>query len=208
VTDVDQTHRVDVDQTPPVPAGMSRLGDHWGIVVGYGVVTFLLGLVLVIWPEDTLVVLVVFLAIQFLVNGIFQIVSAFAASATDGGVRALLGLSGALSVIVGLLCLREPLQTVAIIGLLIGVWWLVSGIIDIFTALLGHAENKGWRIVMGVVSVIAGGYLLVDPTVSLGVLVIIAAAWLFGYGAIAVIAGLRMRSLRSAAPDAQAVAGT
>jgi uncharacterized membrane protein HdeD (DUF308 family) len=198
----------DLEQKPSVPAGVSRLGDHWGVVVAYGVITLLLGLVLVVWPDETLVVLVVFMAIQFLVNGIFQIVSAFAASTTDGGVRALLGLAGALSVLVGLLCLREPLQTVAIIGLLIGVWWLVSGIIDIFTALLGHAENKGWRIVMGVVSVIAGGYLMVDPTVSLSVLVIIAAAWLFGYGAIAVIAGLRMRSLHSASVHAQAVAAT
>ena len=81
---------------------------------------------------------------------------------------------------------------------MIGFWWTVSGIIDIVTALLGHAENKVWRMVMGVISLIVGVYLMVDPTVSLGALVIIAAAWLFGYGAIAVIAGLRMRSLRSA----------
>jgi uncharacterized membrane protein HdeD (DUF308 family) len=200
------TNMETTETRPPVPVALSRLGDSWGILATYGVITIGLGLVLVIWPKDTLVVLAVFLAIQLLVNGIFQIVSAFAASAADGGVRALVGLSGALSFIVGLLCLREPLQTVTVIGMLIGAWWAISGIIEIFTALLGSSQHKVWRILMGVVSVIAGGYLLVNPKVSLGALVIIASVWLFAYGAMAVIAGLRLRSFRSAGPEAQALA--
>jgi uncharacterized membrane protein HdeD (DUF308 family) len=182
---------------PSAPLGLSRLGDHWGMVVSYGAVTIVLGLVLVVWPKQTLVVLAVFLAIQLLLNGIFQIVTAFAASTTDGGVRALIGLSGALSLIVGLLCLRSPLQTLLVIGLLIGVWWTVSGVIEIMTAMMSDTPDRLWRIVMGVVSVVAGGYLLVNPEVSLGVLVIITAVWLFAYGTFAVVAGLRLRKFRT-----------
>jgi uncharacterized membrane protein HdeD (DUF308 family) len=181
-----------------VPESLSRLGDHWGLVVGYGAVTILLGLVLVIWPKETLVVLAVFLSIQLMVNGVFQIISAFAAHTVDGGVRALLGLSGALSVIVALLCLRAPLQTVVVIGLLIGAWWVISGLIDVFAAVLTATSEKGWRIFMGVISVAAGAFLLVNPELSLGALVVVVAVWLFGYGAIAVVAGMRLRSLRVA----------
>ncbi len=196
------------DPMPSVPPGLSRLGDHWGVVVTYGTVTILLGLVLAVWPKQTLVVLAVFLAIQLLVNGIFQIVSALAASTTDGGVRALIGLSGGLSFIVGLLCLRSPLQTLLVIGLLIGVWWTVSGVIEIMAAMMSDTPNRFWRIVMGVVSVVAGGYLLVNPEVSLGALVIITAVWLFAYGAFAVVAGIRLRSFRSSVSRAQALPGT
>lgn len=179
-----------------IPPGLSRMADHWGLVVAFGALTVLLGLAVVLWPGSTLVVLAVFLGIQLLVNGVFKIVSAFAASSVDGGVRALLGLAGALSVIVGLLCLREPMQTVVVLGLLLGAWWVVSGLIDIFAAVLGDSREKGWHVVMGIVSVLAGGFLLVNPELSLTALVIVVAVWLFGYGALAVVAGIRMRSLR------------
>ncbi len=181
-----------------IPPELSRMADHWGLLVGFGSLTVLLGLAVVLWPGSTLVVLAVFLGIQLLVNGVFKIVSAFAASSVDGGVRALLGLAGALSVIVGLLCLREPMQTVVVLGLLLGAWWVVSGLIDIFAAVLGDSRERGWHIVMGFVSVLAGGFLLVNPEVSLTALVIVVAVWLFGYGVIAVVAGFRMRTLSSA----------
>jgi uncharacterized membrane protein HdeD (DUF308 family) len=189
-----------VSETPsgPVPESIARLGDHWGLVVGYGVVTIVIGLVLAIWPSETLVVLAVLLSIQLMINGIFQLINAFAAHTVDGGVRALLGLAGALSIIVALLVLRSPLQTVVVIGLLLGAWWVISGLIDVFTALFTDSGEKGWRIFMGVVSVAVGAFLLVNPELSLTALVIVVAVWLFGYGAIAVVAGLRMRSLRTA----------
>jgi uncharacterized membrane protein HdeD (DUF308 family) len=191
-------------RTTPVPEGLARLGDHWGLVVGYGVVTILIGLVLAIWPGETLVVLAVLLSIQLMVNGIFSLINAFAAHTVDGGVRALLGLTGALSIIVALLCLRAPLQTVVVIGLLIGAWLVISGLIEVFTAVLSDSREKGWRMFMGIVSVAAGAFLLVNPELSLSALVIVMAVWLFGYGAIALVAGLRLRSLRTAATAATA----
>ena len=187
-----------------MPEGLARLGDHWGLVVGYGVVTILIGLVLAIWPGETLVVLAVLLSIQLMVNGIFSLVNAFAAHTVDGGVRALLGLTGALSIIVALLCLRAPLQTVVVIGLLIGAWLVISGLIEVFTAVLNDSHERGWRMFMGIVSVAAGSFLLVNPELSLNALVIVMAVWLFGYGAIAVVAGLRLRSLRTVATAATA----
>jgi uncharacterized membrane protein HdeD (DUF308 family) len=182
-----------------VPESLARLGDHWGLVVGYGVVTIVIGLILAFWPGETLVVLAVILSIQLMINGIFSLINAFAAHTVDGGVRALLGLVGALSIIVALLCLRAPMQTVLVIGLLLGAWLVISGLIDVFTALLTDSGERGWRIIMGIVSVAAGAFLLVNPELSLGALVVVVAVWLFGYGAIAVVAGLRLRSFRSVA---------
>jgi uncharacterized membrane protein HdeD (DUF308 family) len=184
-------------QTAPVPESLARLGDHWGLVVGYGVFTIVLGVILAVWPSETIVVLAVLFSIQLMVNGIFYLVNAFAAHTVDGGVRALLGLVGALSIIVALLCLRAPMQTVLVIGLLLGAWLVISGLIDVFAALFSDYGERGWRIFMGIVSVAVGAFLLVNPKLSLGALVIVIAVWLFGYGAIAVVAGLRLRSLRT-----------
>ena len=181
----------DAERTAVAP-GLARLGDHWLLLVGYGAVTIALGVVLVARPGASLVVVAVLLAVQLLVNGIFQVVSAFAASSSDGGARTLHALAGVLSLLVGLLCLRSPMQTLLVIGLLLGAWWAVSGVIDLLAAMMAPAPHRVWRLAMGLVSLLAGSYLLVNPEVSLGVLVVVAAVWLFGYGALAVVAGTRM----------------
>src|SRR3954452_4529163 len=187
-----------------VTPGMNRLGDHWALVLTYGILTFALGLILAVWPDETLKVVAVLIGLQFLVSGVIRLVSAFAASGLDGSVRALMGLSGALALIVGLLCLRDPLQTLLAIGLILGVWWVVSGIVDIMGAIFSPTPGRrGWDVAAGVVSLLAGGFLLANPTTSLGLLVVVLCAWMFLIGFMAIVTGLRLRAEhRSPAPRA------
>lgn len=184
-----------------LPRGVSRLGGHWGLVLAFGLITWGAGLVLVFWPGRTLVVLAVVVAVQLVATGLYKVVDAMAASSTDGGSRALLGLSGGLSLLVGLLCLRAPLQTVVVMSLLLGAWLVVHGTIDLVSALLGDVVDRVGKVLMGIVSLAAGAYLVVNPDVSLQALVVVVAVWLFGYGAIVFLAGLQLRSAaaRSAA---------
>jgi uncharacterized membrane protein HdeD (DUF308 family) len=117
--------------TPPPLPGADRIADHWGLVLTYGLVSIGLGLVLAVWPGETLVVCAVLIAIQILVSGVLRIVVAIGARGLDGGVRALHGLIGGLAIIVGLLCLRDPVQTLLVIGILLEVWWVDSGVVDV-----------------------------------------------------------------------------
>jgi uncharacterized membrane protein HdeD (DUF308 family) len=179
---------------PPV---VTMLADHWATVLAYGLLTLGLGLVLAVWPGETLVVVTVLLSIQFLVYGVLRLVAAVSASSVDPGIRALVGLSGALAVVVGLVCLRDPVRTLTVIGLVLGTWWVVSGIIDVLRALISPTRGRrGWDLGTGFVSAAAGAFLLVNPELSLGVLVLVVCAWLFAVGLIAVGTALAMRSLR------------
>jgi uncharacterized membrane protein HdeD (DUF308 family) len=179
-------------------SGVPEFADHWGLVFGYGVVSLALGLILAVWPDETLKVLAVIVAIQFLISGVIRVVIALTSRRLEGGIRALVGFSGALAVIVGLLCLRDPLQTLLVVGLLVGVWLLLAGFVDLLGAILSPVPGRRvWDVATGLVSVVAGGFLIVNPDVSLGLLVIVACIWLFGIGLFAVVAGLQMRRLRS-----------
>jgi uncharacterized membrane protein HdeD (DUF308 family) len=178
-----------------VPRSMTMLVDHWGLVLTYGLLTIGLGLVLVLWPDETLKVLAVLIGIQFIVTGVFRLILAVASKSLDGGARTITGLFGALALVLGLLCLRSPLQTVLVITMILGVWWLASGLIDIVGALRSsESHRRGWDIALGVLSALAGGFLLVNPEVSLSVLVIVVSVWLFAYGFIAVVAAFVLRS--------------
>ena len=83
-----------------------------------GAVSVLVGVVVLVWPDVSVVVLAWLFGIQLIVAGILQLVAAFW---RDDGVaaRVLLGLAGAFSILVGLLCLRGPLQTAVLLGLLV-----------------------------------------------------------------------------------------
>jgi uncharacterized membrane protein HdeD (DUF308 family) len=178
------------------PPGITRLAEHWGVVLAYGLVTLAVGVMLLVWPSATVTVLAVLLAIQLIVGGLFRIVGAVAMERYDAGVRALIGLSGGLALIVGLLVLRQPLQSVVVLGMVVGAWWVVAGVVDIIGALLapGASTRRGWDVLGGAVTLLAGGVLLVYADVSLRVLVVLVAVSMILTGALATAAALRLRS--------------
>jgi uncharacterized membrane protein HdeD (DUF308 family) len=171
--------------------------DHWGLVLAYGLVTLGLGIALAVWPDASVTVFTVLLAIQLIIAGIFRISAALSVSRSDGGVRALVGLSGGLALIVGLLILRDPLQSVLVLGMILGVFWVIAGVIDIVGAFIAPPPSgRGWEVFTGVVTLLAGGFLLVYTDLSLTVLVVFVGIWLIVAGILATVAAFRLRSLR------------
>jgi uncharacterized membrane protein HdeD (DUF308 family) len=93
------------------------------------------------------------------------------------------------------------LQTLLAIGLILGAWWVLSGVVDIVGAFLSPVPGRRmWDILSGLVSIVAGGFLLVDPSLSLGVLVLVLSVWLIVTGALTTVAALRLRGLGHARP--------
>ena len=177
---------------------MSRtttLAEHWGLVLTYGVLTFAIGAVLAAWPGETLTVLAVLLAIQLILMGCVQMFLAMGSASLDRNRRWLVGIIGVLAVVIGVLCLTNPVQTLKVIGILIGIFWIVVGLGDLVGAFLPSTPGaRIWDIVKGIVSIGAGIFLVANPKVSLGFLVIVTCVWLLGYGFIVIVGALRLRT--------------
>jgi uncharacterized membrane protein HdeD (DUF308 family) len=170
-------------------------GRHWGLHLFNGVVMLLIGIGVLVWPGASLLVVSWLFAITLLVNGIVQILRAIADSDSGGGMRVLYGLLGALSLLAGVLCLRSPLQTLAAIALLIGSWWIVSGVLTLIGALSGStAGSRGWAAVVGIVSVIAGFVVLLQPGISLLALEFTTGIALIILGIVVMIDAVRRRN--------------
>jgi len=74
---------------------------------------------------------------------------------------------GVVSVVVGLLLLSRPISTALFLVQVMAVLWVVGGVIDLVSALLGRAgQHRVWRVVAGVVAIIAGLILLANPFVG------------------------------------------
>jgi uncharacterized membrane protein HdeD (DUF308 family) len=162
--------------TESAPGGtaamMAMLGESRGLRIAFGVVTAVaVGLILA-WPGGTVVAVAVLLGIQLIIGGVFRAVTAFTFDADSVAARILFLLLGVLLVILGILCLRSPLQTIAVLVLLFGLSCIVSGALELFH---GFTGGGGWAIASGIVGILVGIVVLSYPVSSVATLV-----WLFG----------------------------
>jgi len=172
------------------------VGRSWGWVLFFGIVTLILGLLVVIHPRDTVYAFAIVLGIWLFVAGLFRIIMAIADDEDTGGQRWLMAFLGLLGVIIGVLFLRRTDETVTTIGFLIGLFWLVGGIIEFFTAYSDHgSDGRGFRIGMGILAFAAGLLTLVWPNITLSVLAWIMGIWLIIYALLEIVLSMQLRRL-------------
>jgi uncharacterized membrane protein HdeD (DUF308 family) len=173
---------------------LGRLGRHWGWILAFGIITVIAGIAVVAWPGPTLLVLAILVGIQLVFLGVFRFVAAFGPELTAGA-RILYALLGVLSLIIGLYALRHVLITLLALGLLLGIFWVINGAVELFTA-LSHREvqHRGWMSFLGLLSILAGLILLVYPGLSLVALAVIVGIWLLVYGFMEISIAWQLRS--------------
>ena len=173
------------------------VGRSWGWVLFFGIVTLGLGVIVVARPRDTIYAFAIVLGIWLFVAGAFRIVGAIADHEDTAGTRWLMAFLGLLAVIVGILFLRRTDETVTTLAFLIGLFWVVGGIIEFFSAYSEHGSpTRGWRVGMGVLAFAAGLITLVWPGLTVTVLAVIMGIWLIIYGVLEIALSFQLRRLR------------
>ncbi|MDI1289640.1 MAG: DUF308 domain-containing protein [bacterium] len=186
-----------VDQAPTEATALGAIGRHWGVLLFLGIASIVVGIIAVAWPTATVVVIAILFAIYLIVSGIFEVVRGFGHGLT-GGIRALLLITGVLSVILGLLMFRSAFQAVEILAIFVGIAFLFRGFGSIFLA-VEEKEGRGWNIFGGIVMLIGGVVVLVWPGISLSTLAWVAGIWLVVGGIFEIIAAFRLRSFAAKA---------
>lgn len=188
------------------PAGASAVTADplptW-VTIAFGVLTTLIGVVLLAWPRATLSIAIVLFAAQLIVFGAIQLIRCVSPWVAGAGERARLAASGTLALLAALLILRRPLQSVVVVTLLIGVWWLVHGIMDIVGAVPAGGAHRGWSLFLGALSLIAGVYVLLNPGISLMAFIWVSGLWMIASGITVAVAAFTLRPDH----DGTAVAG-
>lgn len=175
----------------------------WTSTLLSGVLTAILGVLVLAWPGKTLVIAAALFGAYLLVSGIVQVIAAFALHSSAGG-RFLLFLSGAVSVVLAVLAFRNFGEGYALLLLAI---WIGIGFIFRGTALTAAAVSdrgypgRGWAILSGVVTVLAGIITLAWPFDSVAVLTLVVGAWLVVIGLVEIIGAFAIRK------DAEKLAG-
>ncbi|MFJ3668076.1 HdeD family acid-resistance protein [Streptomyces sp. NPDC090106] len=186
--------RRDHEPEPPFEGPLHALSQAaWQIVLLTGIASLVLGVLVLIWPGSTLLATGVLFGVYLVVSGVFQLVSAFGTHRTTG-LRVLAFISGALSILLGLFCFRGPMQSILLLALWIGIGWLIRGITQTLAAASDPSmPARGWQILLGVVTFVAGIVLIDSPFESVAVLTVVGGIWLVAVGVIEIVTAVRMR---------------
>ena len=134
-------------------------GLPWWLVLLEGIALIILGVLLLLNPAKTSVILIQFLGIYWLVAGIFRIISIFLDSSAWGWKL----FAGILGIVAGIIVLNHPVWSPFIIGatlvIILGIQGLIFGGIGVYQAFKGAGWGTG---ILGAISVLFGIYLLAN----------------------------------------------
>lgn len=98
-------------------------------------------------------------------------------------------LEGIVALLIGLFLLFSPVETTILLVQILGIFWLLGGIFSIFSLLVDR-ENMGWKLLSGLLGIIAGALVFIypySPFVILALLVIILGVSSIVYGVVRLI---------------------
>ena len=187
-----------INQAEAEENALASIGRHWGVLLFMGIASIVLGIVIMVWPGKSVVVVAVLLAIYLVVMGIFEIIRGFGRG-ISGGSRALLFIGGALSLILGLFAFRgfrledSPLNAVWLLAVFVAVSFIFRGVAQLMMA--GESqEGRGWNIFGGIVSLLLGIIILVTPG-DIVLLAWLAGIWLVIGGIFWIISSFQVKKL-------------
>jgi uncharacterized membrane protein HdeD (DUF308 family) len=163
----------------------------WWLPALFGVVTFGVGVFFVVSPHETLSTFTVIAGIFLLFDGVVAI---FGSIFGKGEGRGLLALIGVLSAIAGLVLIKKPFDTLVVFTLIVGVWFVVAGIVR-FVVALGSPEGRGGNILTAILDLIAGILILAWPDLGLATVAVIIGIVLIMRGALFIVAGWQLHKL-------------
>ena len=181
---------------------MAALGRNWWLLLFFGVISIIVGIFCVMQPVEAIETLAWLFAVWLIVTGIFEVVRSFS-SGLGGGMRALLIITGALSLILGFVALRsfwddDVILAGWILAIFIGISFLFRRFSILFMGIEGTGQpGRGWNIFAGIVIIIGGMIILTAPA-SIIALAWVVGIWLIVMGIFEIISSFMVRKAASA----------
>jgi uncharacterized membrane protein HdeD (DUF308 family) len=171
----------------------------WKLVAG--LLTIIVGVMMLAWPVPSIHVASTLFGVDLLMSGLAELYAAFTLP-RSAATRVMLFVSGALSLVLAVVSLRHYSDgyAVLLLSLWIGIGFLFQGISGVAIG-IGETDlpGRGWYVVTGIVSVIAGLVVMSWPFDSIAVLILAAGIWLVIIGFSQIVQAFQTRRAASAA---------
>lgn len=186
-------------------AGTIGLAKWWWTLVVRGVIAIVFGLLAFMTPTFGIAMLVALFAVWALVDGVASLLAGIRTRGQDRSWWIEI-LEGVVSIAAGVVALLLPGFAAEVLVLLVALWAIVTGVIEIGLAirLRRVLEGEVWLALAGVASILFGGLILLFPAAGALSLVWLIGSFAIAFGAFLVMLGWRLRNVdRLARIDAE-----
>jgi len=168
--------------------------DFWWIALVRGLVAIVFGVLVLMWPGMSIVAFLILIAAYWIVDGLSSIY--FAAKARNWGWPFWGGL---ISVLAGIAAILAPGIATLSILIVIAIWAIARGLIDIYSAIRYHKliTFEWWLGLSGALSVVFGVLVLRAPAAGALAIATLIAFFAIAIGVLLVIASFRIRGFRN-----------
>ena len=176
---------------------LEMLARYWWTLALRGVAAVLFGLLAIIWPDITVLVLVALFGAYALVDGVIAVGTALFGDRSQIVSRGWVIAEGIAGIAIGIITFVWPGATTLVLLWLIASWALVTGIFEIIAAIRLRREIEGeWLLgLSGVLSVLFGILLAVWPTAGALTVVVLIGIYSIVFGGVLIGLGLHLRRL-------------
>jgi uncharacterized membrane protein HdeD (DUF308 family) len=170
--------------------------------IALGVIFVVLGLVALIWPKATLVVVAVVFGLQLIAAGLIRIVAAVALKDVPGKWRTLSAILGVLTAVAGIVFLFRPGTSLVVLAIILGIGWIIDGVSELVSAFAvdRSAMERGGRIAFGLLGILAAVVVMIYPGESLVLLTRTGGVILIALGVVSLLTALAGRRDQTAVP--------
>lgn len=159
----DATGVVVVDGPPP------RL---WWLVLISGLLSVLVGVLALAVPGATLLFLGLLFGVSLMITGVSSIAVGLTGDGSAGR-QTLSVLLGFAAVLAGIFCFVRPGAGIIAVVLSVSFWFMLVGVGDLVAA-FQEKQHRIWRGLLGVIAIVAGVVLVVDPVIGLSTVALLA----------------------------------
>lgn len=152
----------------PLPATKSLFKSVRIALVVSGAIALIAGLVLLIWPVKSAVIVTAIFATYLIIAGLVYIGLGIFSAAKGGWSRVghiVLGLVYIAAGVIAYANLGAAAATLAfVVVIFIGISWIVDGVVSL--SLLGHDGSRVWTLLYALLSIIAGVIVIFSPVIA------------------------------------------
>lgn len=179
---------------------LEESGSGWTMpLVALGVLSIVLGVLVLVWPGVTLLVVAIVFGLQLIVAGALRISTSRMLPSDPGWLRPVSLALGALSIVAGVICLFRPGTSLLVVAIVIAAGWLSEGVAALAQGLRSgrSASARTFLIASGVVSVLGGLVVAIFPGSSLVLLARLAGIMLVLIGVAELVTAFMARRART-----------
>jgi len=170
---------------------------RWWLISLRGLLALALGIIMLVMdPLTAAELLILFIGVYALVDGIFALVVGIINRPPHRN-RAWLIAEGIIGILAGVAILAAPLLAGAVIVYFIAFWALLTGILELVFSIAEWKYLPGaWMILInGIISVLLGGLILANVVAGAVLLVVIIAVYLVIFGLLLMLLGFSLKSI-------------